>query len=79
MYTPQNDGFVATAISKVTDVMRALFDSRTQTLIEAGYITKCAEFTPEFDNAVRIIMLETHGEAIEALAKAKLDAQKVTK
>lgn len=78
MFTPSNDGaktsFVERGIVKVTAVMRSLFDARTQTLIEAGYITECAQFTPEFDNAVRIILLEAYGEELEALANEKLAA-----
>lgn len=83
MFTPSTEGakttFVERGIVKLTAVMRSLFDARTQTLIEAGYITKCAEFTPEFDNAIRIILLEAYGEELEALANAKLDAMSDTK
>jgi len=78
MFTPSKDGapksMVERDIFKLTAVMRSLFDARTQTLIEAGYITECAEFTPEFDNAVRIILLEAYGEELEALANQKLEA-----
>lgn len=81
MYTPANgeakkENVVIRAISAVG---RALFDVRTQNLIKAGYISPCAEFTPAFDEAVRLVMLEKYGAEIEALAVADIKARKEAK
>ena len=74
MYTPSDRGFVSTVVEKVTDVARALFSPRVQKFIEAGYITKCNEFTPAYDNAVRLIALEKWGDELEAKAEEAIEA-----
>ncbi len=61
-------------IEKVSDVARSLFSPRVQKFIEAGYITRCNEFTPAFDDAVRLVALEKWGSEIEEIATAKLEA-----
>ncbi len=79
MYTPElgeKRGMVGRVISAVG---RALFDTRTQTLMKAGYISSCAEFTPAFDEAVRLVMLDKFGAEIEALAQAEIAARKEAK
>lgn len=80
MYTADNRGSVTSRVKEaVTDVARALFTPRVQKFIEAGYLTRCNDFTPEFDNAVRLIALEKWGEELEVKAAEAIEARKETK
>jgi len=76
MYEPSRGEAKRSTVEKLTDVARSLFSPRVQTLIEAGFLTRCNEFTPAFDDAVRIAALEKWGEEIEAIAKARVEADK---
>jgi hypothetical protein len=76
MYVDKSEGsFVTKAKHVVTDVMRSLFSPRTQKFVKAGYLTKCSDFTPAFDNAVRLIALEKWGEELEAKADEVIEEQ----
>lgn len=76
MFTPtEGRGSVVTrVVEKVTDVARSLFSPRVQKFLEAGYITKCNEFTPAYDNAMRLVALEKWGDELEAKADETIAA-----
>lgn len=75
MFTPSRES-VERVVEKVTDVARSLFSPRVQKFIEAGYLTRCNEFTKEYDNAVRLVALEKWGEELEAKAVEAIEAKK---
>ena len=78
MFTPDNT-VLKNGLTKLTAVMRSLFDTRTQSLIEAGYITECAQFTAKYDNAMRVILLAEYGDKLEEVAKAEIAESLKTK
>lgn len=69
MFTPNMEKVV----ERVSDVARSLFSPRVQKFIEAGFLTRCNEFTPAFDDAVRIIALEKWGKELEEIADKRIE------
>lgn len=75
-YTDSKQSIINTTIMKVTNLVKRLLDSDTQTLVEAGYINGDLQLTDEGQSELLSLVFMDKKADLVKLAQEKLDAAK---